>query len=376
MNTDINYSDEFRLFEITEKMDEIEETEFHPLVDMNCLFDGLEKSMKGSSWKGEPQKFYLNFLHNLNKLRKEILNRTYKTSTGSIFKINERGHERLIHGSVTRDRTIRHVLCDHILDPRLSKFLIRNNCASQKGKGVSFQREQFELDLHNYYLKYGTNEGYIGLIDLSKFYDNIVHEKVLEAMTPYLDELSIWLLMEVLRNFEVDMSHLSDEDFATCINKKFNSIEYNLETADFKKTGEKMMKKSVDIGDQVSQNIGIFYPTPLDNYAKIVKSCRWYGRYMDDMYIICPTKEEVLEIISGMTDKAVELRLFINEKKTRICKLSDKFTFLQIKYSLNEKGRVIKRINPKAITRERRKLKAYKRLLDKGEMEYEDIKQA
>jgi septation ring formation regulator EzrA len=101
-----------------------------------------------------------------------------------------------------------------------------------------------------------------------------------------------------------------------------------------------------------------------------------YGRYMDDMYIICPTKEEVHFVINGITERANELGLFINEKKTQIHKLSDRFTYLQIKYFLDEKGKVVKRINPKTITRERRKLKKYKNLMDKGKMPYEDIKQA
>ncbi len=39
-------------------------------------------------------------------------------------------------------------------------------------------------------------------------------------------------------------------------------------------------------------------------------------------------------------------------------------------------GKVVKRINPKSLTRERRKLKAYKRLLAKGEIDYASIEQA
>ena len=49
--------------------------------------------------------------------------------------------------------------------------------------------------------------------------------------------------------------------------------------------------------------------------------------------------------------------LVVNDKKTRIVKLSSSWKFLQIKYSLTETGRVIHRINPKAITRMRRKMK-------------------
>lgn len=46
---------------------------------------------------------------------------------------------------------------------------------------------------------------------------------------------------------------------------------------------------------------------------------------------------------------------------------------LMQKYTLLQNGVVVRRIHPKAITRERRKLKAYKRLLDKGIVTMEEI---
>ena len=97
---------------------------------------------------------------------------------------------------------------------------------------------------------------------------------------------------------------------------------------------------------------------------------------MDDIYIIGETREEVRSVIDGIADQALELGMFINEKKTHIEKLSRSYKYLQVRYSLTDTGRVIRRINPKNITRERRKLKAYKRLLDKGEMPIEDIEEA
>lgn len=81
-------------------------------------------------------------------------------------------------------------------------------------------------------------------------------------------------------------------------------------------------------------------------------------------------------IIDGIKGQAKQLGIFINEKKTRIVKLSGRFKYLQIKYSLSDTGRVIRRINPVSVTRERRKLKAYKRLMDRGVIPYEDIEQA
>ena len=142
------------------------------------------------------------------------------------------------------------------------------------------------------------------------------------------------------------------------------------------RTGEKMMAKGLGIGDQVSQSIGIFFPTLIDNYVKIVRGCKWYGRYMDDMYIICKNKEELISIINGIIEITQKIGMYINHKKTKIIKLSNQYKFLQIKYSLNKKGKVVKKINPKSVTRERRRIKAYKRLFDLGKLPYKDIENA
>ncbi|MBQ6503778.1 MAG: RNA-directed DNA polymerase [Flexilinea sp.] len=346
------------------------------LTDMNLLYEGFRSSMKGSAWKEEPQRFELDVLSELVKLRKEIETRTYRTMEGSEFTLNERGKIRHIHGGRIRDRVIRHVLCDNELQEALHPYLIYNNGASQKGKGLSFARKMFERDLHNYWLKYRTNEGYVGFVDLSKFYDNIQHDKIREMVFPKINEGSRWLMDEVIRSFELDVSYMSDDEYSRSMTEKFDSVKYYTTVPGEAKTGEKFLKKSVNIGDQVSQNIGIFYPTRIDNYVKIVRGVKWYGRYMDDMYIICRDRDELKSIIEGIVNAAAEIGLFVNQKKTRIVKLSSTYKYLQIKYSLTNTGKVIKRINPKNVTRQRRRMKAYKRQLDKGKMSYEDIFQS
>lgn len=346
------------------------------LCDLNVLYDAYRASLKGSSWKREPEKFEHNWLEECVQLKHELETQTYHTSPGIEFEINERGKKRHIHGVRMRDRVVRHAFCDEILGPCLDPYLIPNNAASQKGKGISYARERFERDLHNYYLEHGNTEGCVGFSDLSKFYDNIRHDIAKELIGPLTPEKYHWLLDEFLSNMEIDVSYMSDKEYRTCLEQKFNSLEYYEAIPPELRTGEKMMAKSVNIGDQVSQNIGVFFPHRIDNYVKIVRGVKFYGRYMDDIYFICETKEEAESIIDGIREQAESLGLFINEKKTHISKLTDNYKYLQIKYRMTETGKVVKRINPKSVTRERRKIKAYKRLLDKGVMPYEDIEQA
>ena len=345
------------------------------LTDLNLLYDSFLASLKGSAWKEEPQRFEIDILSELAKLSNELEKKTYKTAETTVFIYRERGKERLIHGGKMRDRVVRHALCDTELTPKLKPYLIHNNGASQKGKGIQFARDIFERDLHNYWLEHRCNDGYIGFVDFSKFYDNMQHDIIIREVCPKISEGAAWLITEILKNFEVDVSYMTDEEYKRCMGEKFDSIKYYMTVPREARTGSKHMRKSVEIGDQISQDLGVFLPTKVDNYAKIVRGCKRYGRYMDDIYIIGETREEVASIIEGIKEQAESIGLFINERKTYITKLSATYRYLQIRYSLTDTGRVIRRISQKNATRERRKLKAYRRLVDAGRMTEEDVEE-
>nr|CDL66843.1 unnamed protein product [uncultured bacterium] len=59
----------------------------------------------------------------------------------------------------------------------------------------------------------------------------------------------------------------------------FNSLEHSQMDRSLL-TGEKFMAKHLNIGDQVAQVAGIAYPIPIDNYIKIVRGVKFYGRYI------------------------------------------------------------------------------------------------
>lgn len=208
----------------------------------------------------------------------------------------------------------------------------------------------------------------------SKFYDNIIHEIAKRELLRLFDddEFIDWLLTQIFDGFKIDVSYMTDEEYATCMTDTFNKLEYR-NISESKLTGEKWMEKSVNIGDQLSQVIGIYYPYRIDNYVKYVRSQKFYGRYMDDWYIMNPSKEELLDLLDNIHQIAEEYGIHINRKKTRIVKISSTYKFLQIKYSLTDSGKVIKRINPKRVTAMRRKLKRLAVKVKNEEISYENV---
>lgn len=343
------------------------------VCDANNLYRAYKISVKSSKWKETTQKFMMNFLRYIFEIQDDIVNRTLQNGTMQEFTLHERGRIRPITSIQIRDRIVRHVLCDDILLPEVKKHIIYDNCASIKGRGISQQRKRFEIHLHKYYEQYG-NDGWILFGDFSKFYDNIIHEIAKQELLKLFDddEFINWLLTLIFESFKIDVSYMTDEEYASCMTDTFNKLEYRKIPKE-QLTGEKWMEKSVNIGDQLSQVIGIYYPYRIDNYVKYVRSQKFYGRYMDDWYIMSPSKEELNDLLKHICEIAKEYGIHINMKKTRIVKISGTYKFLQIKYTLTDNGKVIKRINPNRVTTMRRKLKKLAVKVVNGEVDYENV---
>lgn len=335
------------------------------IFDANSLYDAFLRAKQGSDWKPQVQRFEMNYLLELSKIQEELRNREYKFLPSTEFIIRERGKERVIRGEQIQDRVVKHSLCDEVLNPSTMKYLIFDNGASQVGKGIDFTRRRLLYHLQRYYRTHGSNEGYILLIDFSKYYDNIRHDVLLELFGKYVsDDLSMWLLEETIKKSEIDVSYMTDEEFENCMHVVFNSLEYEKLPLELR-TGEKIMRKHLNIGDQVAQTAGIAYPIPIDNYVKIVKGVKYYARYMDDSYAIHESKEFLQQLLEEIIEIAETIGITVNTSKTRICKLSEYWRFLQVQYCLTDTGRIIKKIHPKRLTTMRRKMKKLAPLMTK-----------
>lgn len=327
------------------------------IFDGNALYDAYKRAKKGSDWKPQVQKFEMDYLLELSKMQKSLADMEYEFLPTTHFVLNERGKPRFITGEQIHDRIVKHALCDEVLNPSIERFLIYDNGASVKGKGISFSRDRLVKHLRWYYSHHGSNDGYILLIDFSKYYDNIRHDVLIELFEKHVDnEHAMWLLKKSIDKSKVDVSYMTDEEYEDCLNTLFNSLVYQYIDKSLL-TGEKYMGKHLNIGDQASQTAGVAYPIRIDNYVKIVKGVKPYGRYMDDSYAIHESKEFLQELLKGIIEIAKELGITVNIRKTRICKLSEHWRYLQVQYSLTDTGRVIQKINPKRLIAMRQKMK-------------------
>lgn len=255
-----------------------------------------------------------------------------------------------------------------MLIPKTRPKLIYDNGASLKNKGLDFGRRRFEIHLRKAAKKFGNN-AYILTMDFTKYYDNIRHGKVLEMYRGILEPDEHKFLEKILRDFRIDVSYMNDTEYANCMNTVFNAIEH-AKIRPGLKNGQKYMEKSMGIGNQSSQIIGIYYSHRIDSYCKTVLGIKFYGRYMDDTYIIMRDKNELLSVYADIQAMCGELGIFINKKKTRIRRLTGWITWLKINYKVKPSGGLIRKVHSSTFRRERRKIKQLYRLYQRGRITY------
>lgn len=176
--------------------------------DANEIYEAGNKAIKAANFKYPNQYYEMNHLLETANIQKTLKEKTYMPQQGKKFIIKERGKIRNIAMNNMVDKTINHLLCDNILTPFISQFLIYDNSASRKNKGVSFHRKRLEKHLHKFYRENNSNEGYILLIDFSQYYNTIPHDLCIQNMCKLLKnvdkeekQISIWILKNIMKVF-------------------------------------------------------------------------------------------------------------------------------------------------------------------------------
>ena len=313
-------------------------TTIKSITSLGTLCQCALECSRQSRWKEHTQRFLIDLLPRALKIQEDVRNRSYRVKPTNDFIINERGHIRHIESPAICDRDVQKSLMKQVLTPSLRPCLIYDNYASLTQRGTDFARKRFSIMLQRYIQKYGT-DGYILLGDVSKYFENVDHEILKRLIAPKI------------ANEPDDVKRL---------------IYYIIDTSS--KTD-----KGLNLGGEPPQIFAVYYLNRLDQFVKVVKGVKYYGRYMDDFFVIGRTKKELRNLLEEIRGVLASLGLSINDKKTHIIRLSHSFTWLQIKYIIKPTGKILRVMSHDKIVRERRRLKAFRRQVDKGNMTDDDV---
>lgn len=315
----------------------LSEDNFDEVFTMGHLRSSYKKSRRTIRWKHSTQSYVMAAPIMLYYTYWELTAGRFRSNGFYEFDIFERGKARHIRSVTFRERVVQKCLCDYSLDPIIAGGFIHDNGASRPNKGYHFAVKRLERHLHYHYRKHGT-DGYILLFDFKKFFDSVDHAVVKNLiLKKYTDQRLIDLIFH----------------FIDC----FGDI-------------------GMGLGSQISQTLALASANRMDHYVKQELRIKGYGRYMDDGYLIHHDKEYLKRCLRLIKAICEILHINLNEKKTQIVKLTHGFVYLKCRFYLLDTGRIAKKIYKRSITKMRQKLKSLRKMLDAGQIIYEDVRHA
>ena len=291
--------------------------------------DQYHIALKGKRDHTNVIKFSKESLYNLEKLRKSILQNSYKPGKDYEFTIFE-PKMRVVRANHFTDKIIQGLLVNHVIQPLVEPTLIYDNYASRKDKGTKAGLDRLSEFLNSAFINYGRdlNNIYVLQCDVKKYFDNIS----LPILRSKISRLNIDNQLKNLLNIELRAAHEND--------------------------------KGLCLGHELSQWFAIWYLNEMDHYIKETLKINYYGRYMDDFYLISNDKDYLYKCLYDITYLLKVYGLDLNPKKTRIYNISEGIKFLGFKFILTDTGEIRRILLPESRKRMHKKIKKWYKIIN------------
>ena len=280
-----------------------DKTDFDKVVDFGNLYQAYLKSKSGKGFSKSSQKFQVAALDGIHQIKRRLETKTYQVSKYNEFTIYE-PKERIIKSCSFVDKIVQHNLCDNILVPRLSNEFIQTNYAGQIGKGTLYGLDCLKAHMYLAYYKYGYG-CWIIKADISKFFYNIDHNILKDIVDYFVEDKDVYWLCE-----------------------KFIDSTEGL---------------GLPLGNQISQVYALLYLSGLDHFITGELGVKYYGRYMDDFYLIVQSKEYAKWCLFAIYEFVHSLGLELNGK-THIIPFKNGVKFCGFHTYVTSDGKVIRKL--------------------------------
>lgn len=310
-------------------------TDFEKVTDFGNLYKAYKKSKSGKGFSKSRQKFQMAALDGIHQIKRSLETKTYNVGKYNEFTIYE-PKERVIKAGSFVDKIIQHSLCDNVLIPRLYDEFILNNFAGQTGKGTLYGLDWLKTQMYLAYQKYGY-DCWIIKADISKFFYSINHNILKDIVEYFVKNKDVYWLCE-----------------------KF------IDSTD---------GVGLPLGNQISQVFALLYLSGLDRFITGELGVKYYGRYMDDFYLIVEKKEYAKWCLSAIYDFVQTLGLKLNGK-TQIIPFKNGIKFCGFHTYVKNDGRVIRKLKNENKRAAKKKFKKMALLVKKGKVKEENFRES
>jgi RNA-directed DNA polymerase len=317
-----------------ERMDEAKEK----ICKFRSLYKAMHRCKKNVMWKDSVAGYIKNGLVNTYKLRRQLLDGSYKIDKYSVFTIYEPKIREIVSTRM-KDRVFQRSMSDNYLYAEITKSFIYDNHACQVGKGTSRARARLVRHMQQYFKKHGM-DGWVLQCDLTNFFGSTHHDIAKNAVSLRVS------------------------------NEWVNNHTYKI--IDSFNQGEDP-EVGMGLGSQITQLIELAVLDRLDHIIKEELRIKYYIRYNDDFILMHEDKEHLKYCLKRINEHITSLGLILSKKKTRLYPLKQRIKFLGFKFQLTKTGKVIKRLSKENVTHVKRKLRRMKKLVDIGVLTKEDV---
>lgn len=255
-------------------------------VDYDAVYKAWLAFKKGKKPRLSIDYFAYNMEEDLTCLATELTSRTYEHGGYDQVIVREKKRRDLAVSSV-RDRVVHRLLYDHLLpifDPVFDYDVW--SCRKNKGLHKGLARTRYLLGKYN--------SSYIWRADITKFFDSVEHQLLIECLNRRIgyDETAMWLCQEVINSYSL-------------------------------KPGQ-----GIPIGNLTSQLFANIYLHEFDCFVRHHLKPQAYVRYGDDFILFYPTRRQAYLGRQRAKDYLKSLSLLINSKNDVILTAGSDLKFL------------------------------------------------
>lgn len=234
-------------------------------------------------------RFEMDYERHCIDLWHELNEHRYEPSRSIAFVV-ERPVKREVFAADFRDRVVHHLIARRIY-PLLEAQFHPDSYSTQKGKGTLYGIERVEQHLRDCSEGY-TRDCYIMKLDISGFFMSISKQRLYDCVRTFLagryPEQDMPMLLYLLRKT------IFNRPEKNCVRKvpryRWRGLPRNKSL--FGTDGT----KGLPIGNLTSQLLALLFLDGLDHSITDQWGVRHYGRYVDDMVLIHPSQEHLLQV--------------------------------------------------------------------------------
>ena len=304
---------------------------YQELCEFEVLYNGFLEARKRKTKKPATAQYEAEVLENTQDLSDDLKAKRHRPGKFELFYVYE-PKKRLVQAPSFKDKVVLHTITDNVLYDAITRSFIRDNYASQKRKGTHDGLGRLKWAMTDYYRKHGNADGWVLKADVHHFFASIDHDLLKRKLIALFEK----------RNLDFEILEL---------------LFIYIDTT-----------AGLPLGYQTSQLLALLFLDEFDHWVKEKLHAKYYGRYMDDFYIISDSKEFLQGCWRQINGRMDALKLELNEK-TAIFPLRNGLNFLGFHTYLDNGGAVIMKLRQDSLDRMKARTRGWRKDKEAGTLD-------